>query len=127
MHKQAQFPVYLSLEVEVVAPQKYSFLFSALAFVLEVRSFCCLQAEQRVVEPVDLDPTPLLGVPMVALRHLEYKRAVFALNPFFFFFCGFFSWYVLGNSDGIRCFLLYPPDNSKIILFFSVLLFKMRN
>lgn len=84
MHKQAPFPVYLSFEVEVVAPQKCSFLFSALAFILEVRSLCCSQAEQRV-EPVDLDPTPLLGVPMVALRCLEYKGAVFALNPVFFF------------------------------------------
>lgn len=84
MHKQALFPVYLSLEVEVIAPQKYSFLFSALAFILEVRSVCCPQAEQRV-EPVDLDPTPLLGVPVVALRCLEYQGAVFALNPFVFF------------------------------------------
>lgn len=108
MHKQAQFPVYLSLEVEVVAPQKYSFLFSALSFVLEVRSFCCLQAEQRVVEPVDLDPTPLLGVPMVALRHLEYKRAVFALNPFFFFFVDFshgMSWGIQMALD-VSCFIL---------------------
>lgn len=93
MHKQALFPVYLSLEVEVIAPQKYSFLFSALAFILEVRSVCCPQAEQRV-EPVDLDPTPLLEAPVVALRCLEYQGAVFALNPFVFFFCGFFPWYV---------------------------------
>lgn len=84
MHKQALFPVYLSLEVEVIAPQKYSFLFSALAFILEVRSVCCPQAEQRV-EPVDLDPTPLLEAPVVALRCLEYQGAVFALNPFVFF------------------------------------------
>lgn len=42
--------------------------------------------------------------------------------------CGFFPWYVLlGQSDGFRCFLLYPLDSSKIILFFSMLLFKMRN
>jgi len=35
---------------------------------------------------VDLDPTPLVGVHMVALRCSEYKGAVFALNLYLWIF-----------------------------------------
>lgn len=64
---QAPVPVHISLKVEVIAPRRYSLLFFPLAFVWEVRCLCCSQAEYTV-EPMDLDPTPLAGVCMVALR-----------------------------------------------------------
>lgn len=60
-------PCVYIIKIEVIAPQRYSFLFFPLAFIWEVRCLCCFQEEQTV-EPVGLDLTPLVGVCMVALR-----------------------------------------------------------